>query len=223
MNVSTATTAELVAFYNANVPADKQIKKFADRKTAEKRVQPMVDQLARESAADDREIAAWDAGSATPEAPEHDEAQEAAVQSSVYGFDEHGHANCPHCGIDLCNGVSQHGDDVNGKPLRHDTHMFECMGCGGGFGELIKRAAASATRASGIAASWAVAEIADKRKARTGNIQVHQGTKLIGTYRSVAHAFSSLGLSLKGHIPFRISLKVEGQKPFGAFTFSIAA
>ena len=35
INVTTASTAELVAFYNASVAADKQIKKFADRKTAE--------------------------------------------------------------------------------------------------------------------------------------------------------------------------------------------
>jgi hypothetical protein len=224
MNISTATTAELVAFYNANVPADKQIKKFADRATAEKRVQPIADQLARESAADDREIAAWDAGSATPEAPEHDEAQEAAVQSSVYGFDEHGLYDCPHCDIHLSNGVSQHGDDVNGKPLRHDTHQFECLGCGGGFGALIKRAAASDTRSAGIAASWAVPAVAEKRKARTGNIEVRQHNgQLVGNYRSVAHAFSSLGLSLKGHIPFRISLKLEGQKPFGAYIFYIAS
>lgn len=224
MNVSTATTAELVAFYNANVPADKQIKKFADRKTAERRVQPMADQLARESAADDREIAAWDAGSATPEAPEHDEAQEAAVQSSVYGFEVHGLYDCPHCDIHLSNGVSQHGDDVNGKPLRHDTHMFECMGCGGGFGALIKRAAASATRSAGVAASWAVPYIADKRKERTGNIEVRQDNgQLVGTYRSVAHAYTSLGFSLKGHIPFRMALKEVGSKRLNNLTFSIAS
>lgn len=198
MNISTATTAELVAYYNANVAADKQIKKFADRKTAELRVSKLF--------ATDLEVQA-----------------EARRTSSVYGYDVHGHTDCPHCGIHLSNGVSQHGDDVNGKPLRHDTHMFECMGCGGGFGDLIKRAAASATRASGIAASWAVPEIADKRKERTGNIEVRQGTKLIGTYRSVAHAFTSLGLSLKGHIPFRMALKVERVKDLGAYIFYIAS
>jgi transcription elongation factor Elf1 len=36
MNVSTATTADLVKFYNAH--ATKPVKKFADRKTAERRV-----------------------------------------------------------------------------------------------------------------------------------------------------------------------------------------
>lgn len=214
INVKTATTAELVAFYNANVPADKQIKKFADRATAEKRVQPMADQLARESAADDREIAAWNAGSATPEAPEH--------ESNVSGFEIHGQTHCPSCGIDLRNGVSMHGDDVNGKPLRHDTHMFECMGCGAGFGALLKKAKPSTSRRAGIAASWAVPEIAAARSERTGTIEVRQGKKLIGTYRSVAHAFTSLGMSLKGHIPFRMSLKVEGEKAHGAYTFAIA-
>lgn len=198
MNISTATTAELVAYYNANVALDKRIKKFADRKTAELRVSKLFASVL--------EVAA-----------------QARRESSVYGYEAHGHTNCPHCGIDLSNGVSQHGDDVNGKPLRHDTHMFECMGCGGGFGELIKRAAASATRASGIAASWAVPEIADKRKLRTGNIEVRQGTKLIGTYRSVAHAYTSLGLSLKGHIPFRMALKVERVKDLGAYIFYIAS
>ena len=205
MNIRTATTAELVAFYNANVAADKQIKKFADRATAERR----VSNLSAYYEASDEELA---------------QEQEAAVQSSVYGFEVHGLYDCPHCDIHLSNGVSQHGDDVNGKPLRHDTHMFECLGCGGGFGDLIKRAAASATRASGIAASWAVPYIAAKRKERTGNIEVRQDDgQLVGTYRSVAHAYTSLGFSLKGHIPFRMSLKVVGRKRLNGLTFSIAS
>ena len=206
INVQTATTAELVAFYNAN--AFQPVKKFADRKTAERRVNALLDAA---HSVDNSVLAMV----GLPPVEKR--------KVNVSGFEVHGHTNCPHCGIDLCNGVSQHGDDVNGKPLRHDTHMFECMGCGGGFGELIKRAAASATRASGIAASWAVPEIADKRKLRTGTIEVRQGTKLIGTYRSVAHAFTSLGLSLKGHIPFRMALKVERVKDLGAYIFYIAS
>ena len=188
INVQTATTAELVAFYNANVPAEKKIKKFADRATAEKRVAAL-----------------------------------APIEFNVSGFEIHGHTHCPHCNIHLSNGVSQHGDDVNGKPLRHDTHVFECMGCGAGFGALLKKAKASATRSAGIAASWAVPEVAAARAERTGTIEVRQGTKLIGQYRSVAAAFGALGFSLRGHIPFRMALKAEGQKPFGAYTFAIAS
>lgn len=191
INVQTATTAELVAFYNANVAVTKQIKKFADRATAEKRVAAL--------------------NSVAP-----------IVESNVYGFEIHGHANCPSCGIDLRNGVSQHGDDVNGKPLRHDTHEFECMGCGAGFGDLIKRAKPSLSRRAGIAASWAVPEVAAARSERTGTVSVAKGDKVVGHYRSVAHAYTLLGMSLKGHIQFRMALKVERTKDLGAYTFTIA-
>lgn len=43
MNVQAATTAELVAFYNANAAAP--VKKFADRKTAERRVAALIETL----------------------------------------------------------------------------------------------------------------------------------------------------------------------------------
>jgi hypothetical protein len=46
LNISTATTAELVAFYNQR--ADKPVKKFADRKTAERRVAALIAQLPRQ-------------------------------------------------------------------------------------------------------------------------------------------------------------------------------
>lgn len=45
MNVQTAKTSELIAFYNANSGRD-PIKKFTDRKTAEARVQALVDHIA---------------------------------------------------------------------------------------------------------------------------------------------------------------------------------
>lgn len=48
MQVSTATTAELIAFFNANT-GGAQVKKFADRKTAERRVQALVDEIASEA------------------------------------------------------------------------------------------------------------------------------------------------------------------------------
>jgi len=43
LNITTATTAELVAFYNAN--AATAVKKFADRKTAERRVSTLIESL----------------------------------------------------------------------------------------------------------------------------------------------------------------------------------
>lgn len=168
INVQTATTAELVAFYNAN--AFQPVNKFADRKTAERRVQALLDAAATV----DNDVMAMVGLLPVDKKPS------ARARRSRLAY-------------------------TQPQPQADATQE-----------------AASDTRSAGIAASWAVPAVAEKRKARTGNIQVHQGTKLIGTYRSVAHAFSSLGLSLKGHIPFRISLKLEGQKPFGVYTFAIA-
>lgn len=49
LNITTATTAELVAFYNAN--ASTPVKKFADRKTAERRVAALIETLPTEAKA----------------------------------------------------------------------------------------------------------------------------------------------------------------------------
>lgn len=50
MQVSTATTAELIAFFNANTGGN-PVKKFADRKTAERRVQALIDEMVEEGVA----------------------------------------------------------------------------------------------------------------------------------------------------------------------------
>ena len=216
MITSATTTAALVDFYNMHVSADKRVKKFQDRATAERRVNALLDVQEAEARADAREIAAWDAGSATPEAPEHD-------RSKPSGFEVHGQMDCPHCGIDLCNGVSQHGDDVNGKPLRHDTHEFECMGCGGGFGKPLRHAAKSTSRANAIAATWKEAPIAAARAQRTC-VRVYDGfDDIVGEYKSTAEAFRRLGFPMNKHIAFRMALKAAGSKKFAAYTFKVAA
>lgn len=46
--------------------------------------------------------------------------------------------HCPHCNIDLDNGISVHGDEVNGKPLFHKSFELACLACGGEFGAAIK-------------------------------------------------------------------------------------
>lgn len=59
--------------------------------------------------------------------------------------------HCPHCDIDLENGVCMHGDDVNGQVIEHKEFMYACLACGGEFGEAIPapkapKAAKSGTR-----------------------------------------------------------------------------
>ena len=205
MNIRNETTAALVAFYNANVAADKQIKKFADRATAEMRASKLFASIVE--AQDEANRAKY----------------ESVRRSQVSGFEIHGQADCPSCGIDLRNGVSQHGDDVNGKPLRHDTHEFECMGCGCGFGNLLRRAAKSTSRANAIAATWKDPSIAKARAQRTC-VRVFDGfDQIVAEYKSTAEAFRRLGLPMNKHIAFRMSLKAAGAKTFAAYTFKVAA
>lgn len=47
---------------------------------------------------------------------------------------------CPHCEILLGNGVGVHGQDVNGKTVKHDKFEYECLACGGEFGPAIVEA-----------------------------------------------------------------------------------
>ena len=200
---ATFTSAELVGFYNANVAADKQIKKFADRATGLRRCAALLESLVA-----DREV-------------ENKAKYEANRRAQVSGFADHGCVDCPSCGIDLRNGVSQHGDDVNGKPLRHDTHEFECMGCGAGFGKLLRKVGNSTTRSAAIAKSWTDTSVAMARAQRTQVRVVVDGENR--RYPSVAKAFSSLGLPMGKHIAFRMALKAEGAKEFGPYKFTTVA
>lgn len=121
-NVSSATTAELVAFFNANTGGN-PVKKFADRKTAERRVQALIDEMDAEtkSIADGSEYVAND------------------DTSSVHAYTVHGHTHCPGCGIHLSNGVGADGDEVNGKAIKHNEYEYACLGCGHEFGPAVVR------------------------------------------------------------------------------------
>jgi len=178
-NLTEMTTAELVAEYNELT--GKSIKKFSSRAAGEKQV----------------------------EAARKANAKPAEETSSVYGFSQHGLTNCPHCGIHLNNGVGVHGDEVNGKIIKHETHEFVCLACEGEFGAEIKKFAKSITRSKSISESWNVPEVAASRAERHEVI-----VKDFGVFRSVAEAFRKLNLPLNKHIAFRIALKESGAETF---------
>jgi hypothetical protein len=46
---------------------------------------------------------------------------------------------CPHCKIDLENGVGLHNQEVNGKPIKHDRYLYACLACAGEFGPSIPK------------------------------------------------------------------------------------
>lgn len=141
--------------------------------------------------------------------------------SSVYALNDHGQEHCPSCGIHLSNGISEHGDIVNDKILRHTSGFrYECLGCGAGFGEALRRVGNSSTRAAAISASWKNKTIAQARAHRSQIAVVvpERGEQL---YRSVAQAFGRLGLPMNKHQTFRRELKLTGAKAYGPLQFRV--
>lgn len=203
------TLAELAAFYNK--VAEKPVKRFADRKSAARRIRAELDALAERT---DRVRYAIPTGSETfdvveetPVEPEFD-----AVDQEL--MDRFGRCDCPSCGVHLSNGVLEEGDDgANGEPpIKMDHFRFECMGCGHEFGPVVKRRktpSASPERAAAIAASWTDAETARKRKTRHV-VRVTDAAGRRVEYGSVRKAFIALGLPLGQHIKFRMALKAAG-------------
>lgn len=181
IDVKNAKTNELVAFYNENSGRE-QIKKFATRAVAERRVSELLDQL--------------------------DTIDEVVLEEEApvtWEISNYGIQNCPHCGVNLENGVVANGDEVNGKKLKLD-HQFECMACGGGFGKAIKR---SANRSEAIRKSWTDQETYEKRTQRSGvEVTTPMGTNY---FTSVAKAFKYYELPMSRHIAFRVALKAAGQ------------
>lgn len=127
MNVSTATTAELLSFFNANT-GGAQVKKFADRKTAERRCQALADEMFAETQAmvaanPDYQQAGID------RAPTNEENGEGPFKSAA----EINRDACPSCGATL--------DITSGRIVERAGHQhlvdegyFTCHGCGHEWG-----------------------------------------------------------------------------------------
>lgn len=158
LTLATRTTAQLLAFFNANT-AGAQVKKFADRKTAERRVLALAEELEAEGfhfndidsaltdgvrlSLEEENYGEPDISSAASEDMANlQEEQRTAEQLKADPADarlvkEYGTAVCPHCGINLHNGVGTHLQEVNDTYIKHDKFEFACLGCGEEFGPAI--------------------------------------------------------------------------------------
>jgi len=138
INVALATSQQLLAFFNEHSAT--KVKRFADRKTAERRVKDLLSVLwAQHREIDPAAQAATTIARAL-----------AAVPARPYGFAQHGQQTCPACGIDLNNGVGVHLDEVNGRSIKHDEFEFTCLGCGAEFGPAISAKRTPAALATGL-------------------------------------------------------------------------
>lgn len=149
-NPRTATTQELLKFYNDN--NSPLVKRFSDRKTAERRCQETVDRLNATHNLASIISAQWAQADA---AVDHSDSNARigkmlAAEAPVIGE----FVNCPHCGIHLNNGFTTYedlrGDRGNhGVDLSDMTHEYMCLGCCGYFGPAVKRARAATGAVAG--------------------------------------------------------------------------
>ena len=145
MNFQTATMSELVNWYNLR--AERPVKRFSDRKTAERRCAELAAELAapqliaRVEPETETEVAENPYKEGTTSAALFDalKAHESAKSEGVHGYEHHGQVNCPHCGTHLGNGVGEHMQEVNGTYVKHDKFQYECLACGEEFGPEIKK------------------------------------------------------------------------------------
>lgn len=148
INVRTATMAQLVEFFNANTGGN-PVKKFADRPTAEKRVSKLVEEMSAEVAhkggfniaEGSNGLTAADFGVELDDDVIQlaDHALRVSAESSeddgtVSAFSSHNLTHCPSCGIHLSNGIGAHGDEFNGKRIKHEHFEYVCLACNAEFG-----------------------------------------------------------------------------------------
>ena len=148
MNFQTATMSELVNWYNLR--AERPVKRFSDRRTAERRCAELAAELAAPQLIahvepeTETEVTENPYKEGTTSAALFDalKAHEATKGADVQGYRFHCLTHCPHCGTHLDNGVGEHMQEVNGTYVKHDRFQYECLACGEEFGpEIQKRSA----------------------------------------------------------------------------------
>lgn len=148
--ISTASSKELVAFYNKHCECfgKKQVTKFSDRMTAEIRVKTMIEDIEAEQAELETSSTPSTLSVCLGLAPKPYEEVNMQVRQEhaeeIHRAYEERHEefvmpeHCPHCGIHLDNGVGLHNDEVNGKKIKHDKFELCCLACGEEFGPSIR-------------------------------------------------------------------------------------
>lgn len=199
INLTEAKTAELVAFYNENCSAinGNPVKKFADRKTAERRVGELM--------------ATMEVNKKVAPASKKAEVLDTDSDIDIECKQRYGMTHCPHCNTHLSNGVGHDEQEVNGNVIRHNSRQFECLACGEEFGPIVRKPkVVKPDLSTAIAKSWQDPAIKEKRCERHCVFMTDENGKTVEV-RSVRQAFVDFSLPLKEHIKFRMELKAAGK------------
>jgi hypothetical protein len=206
-------TADLVAFYNANVNDDDQIKKFSDRATAIRRCVELGKKMDLPEYSED-ELKALN-----PEAQAAVKAAEAAAKAEIKEATEKADANARgvfNALFGMTKEQKEAHENGNGKGVKVQDGKIHTE-------EEAKPEPVYTGRASnsaGVAASWANPEVMAARLTRHGvavtvseDKEFHQ-TADAKEFKSTRDAFRFFRLPDSKHIRFRMALKAEGTNTF---------
>lgn len=204
--IQAATSAELIAFYNTH-NAEKPIKKFTNRETAEKRVLALVEDLeAAEAAKKPKQKAAHvpviirapKKEAATQDAPKTQEVDHSASNALIAQM--------------LAKEAAQLAETEKKPetaPVVETEKKTEIVAPVNPANWATK---GRASNSAGVAASWADPEVAAARLTRDGVKVTFEGTAK--EFKSVNEAFHDYRLPVSKHIRFRLKLKASGKETF---------
>lgn len=213
-NLSAATTAELVVFYNAHSgrPA---IKKFSDRATGIARCAAIQDELRNQQSKEEPTMSETNDAAVQQDedivSNEVTQAELAAQEAQAEPAKPYVAGTCPACGsTDLApNGEAGTVAGDEQKVCNECGHTFWAEN---GAALASTRAEANKRIADAVAATWNDPVVKAKRMERH-NIYVTDQT-VEGApevyYKSVLDAFKALGLMISRHIKFRAACKAAG-------------
>lgn len=198
INITEAKTADLVAFYNANIvrfPDGAVIKKFADRKTAEKRVADLVEKIAAHFPDEETPEGTIPNPNALPEGDEptgtglaeEAESEEEAQAAAARAAKGHSAFNALQATLAAAAEAQSKAAENGQKPVS-------------------KSSSSKASNSDGVAASWVDSDIRAARLTRDA-VAVELDGKPVGTFKSTRDAFRGLRLPDNKHIRFRLKLK----------------
>jgi hypothetical protein len=191
-NINEVTTKELVAFYNAH-NVDAPVAKFADRKTAERRVKALLESLAIiATQGGDVEDATAIVEPKEPAAKVHKTRKPREVVAQF---------------------VSPNADIPEEKITEAQAlEELRLMREASAAKSTAKSSKTGLSLSAAIAASWVDPEVAAKRMTRNGVTVTVNGKS--AEFKSVRTAFAELKLPDAKHIRFRMLVKKEGRAIF---------
>lgn len=192
INVDTAKTSELLAFYNAH--SDKPVSKFTNLETARRRVTALIESISISQQAHDAAEAAKAAAKQAKQTAKDTTALAKAVDSTLPAVAPKAAAPAK----------KQAAKPVKASDAVTKTDPAKTLA-----------EAVVATRRSnsaGIAASWNDAEVREARLYRQGVVVVVNGKAQ--DFNSTKSAFEALGLPVSKHIRFRMKLKEANKLTF---------